>query len=57
MQVMIPCNNIKGVGKSKNFEKASQKYLQVMTTDDFKVLVHGILELQENFQISTTSCF
>ncbi|KAJ8424769.1 hypothetical protein Cgig2_016082 [Carnegiea gigantea] len=49
-KVMIPLNKIRRVGESKNMEKTSQKYLQVMTTDDFEFWFMGFLNYKRTFK-------
>ncbi|KAJ8424770.1 hypothetical protein Cgig2_016083 [Carnegiea gigantea] len=49
-KVIIPLNKMKRAGESKNMEKASQKYLQVMTTDDFDFWFMGFLNYKRTFK-------
>ncbi|CAH2044174.1 unnamed protein product [Thlaspi arvense] len=48
-KVSIPLCNIKGVNQSINSEKPSQKYIQVVTVDDFDFWFMGFLSYQKAF--------
>ncbi|VVB17495.1 unnamed protein product [Arabis nemorensis] len=48
-KVSIPLCKIKGVNQSKNTKKPSQKYLEVVTVDDFDFWFMGFLSYQKAF--------
>lgn len=41
MQIVIPLRKIERLSQSENVNKPSQKYLQVVTTDDFEFWFMG----------------
>ncbi|KAJ8428309.1 hypothetical protein Cgig2_027663 [Carnegiea gigantea] len=49
-KMIIPLNKMKKAGESKDMEKTSQKYLQVMTTNDFEFWFMGFLNYKRTFK-------
>ncbi|XP_054808087.1 GEM-like protein 4 [Prosopis cineraria] len=49
-KVLIPLEKIKSVNQSKNLKKPSQKYLEIVTTDNFDFWFMGFLNFQKNFK-------
>ena len=46
-QVSIPLTKIKSVNKSQNVEKPSQKYIEIVTVDDFDFWFMGFFNYQK----------
>ncbi|KAG6517530.1 GEM-like protein 7 [Zingiber officinale] len=49
-KVLIPVGSIKRAIQSENSEKPSQKYIQVVTVDDFEFWFMGFLSYQRSFK-------
>ncbi|KAJ0963949.1 hypothetical protein J5N97_029071 [Dioscorea zingiberensis] len=49
-KVLIPLNRIKRVNPSQNSEKPSQKYVQVVTVDDFEFWFMGFVSYQKTLK-------
>jgi len=49
-KVVIPLSKIQRVGQSQNVKKASQKYLQVVTMDDFEFWFLGFRSYSKMFK-------
>ncbi|XP_028767034.1 GEM-like protein 4 [Neltuma alba] len=49
-KVLIPLSKIKSVNQSKNVKKPSQKYLEILTTDNFDFWFTGLLNYQKTFK-------
>ena len=49
MQVSIPLRKIKTTNKSKNVEKPSLKYIEIVTVDNFDFWFMGFLNYQKTF--------
>ncbi|KAK4261899.1 hypothetical protein QN277_004835 [Acacia crassicarpa] len=49
-KVLIPLEKIKSVNQSKNVKKPSQKYLDVVTMDNFDFWFMGFLNFQKTFR-------
>ncbi|KAE8677874.1 putative GEM-like protein 8 [Hibiscus syriacus] len=56
-KVMIPLEKIKGVNESENMKKASQKYMEIMTVDDFNFWFMGFLNHQKAFKFLQQAIF
>lgn len=48
LQVLIPLNRIKRVNPSENSEKPGQKYVQIVTVDDFEFWFMGFVSYQKS---------
>ncbi|XVE92969.1 hypothetical protein REPUB_Repub01dG0149500 [Reevesia pubescens] len=48
-KVLIPLEKIKGVNQSQNMKKPSQKYMEIVTVDDFDFWFMGFLNYQKAF--------
>ncbi|KAE8698500.1 putative GEM-like protein 8 [Hibiscus syriacus] len=46
-KVLIPIEKIKGVNESENMKKPSQKYMEIVTVDDFEFWFMGFLNYQK----------
>ncbi|XWS54368.1 hypothetical protein CRYUN_Cryun10bG0084200 [Craigia yunnanensis] len=49
-KVLIPLEKIKGVNQSENMKKPSQKYMEIVTVDDFDFWFMGFLNYQKAFK-------
>ncbi|XP_039029492.1 putative GEM-like protein 8 [Hibiscus syriacus] len=49
-KVMIPVEKIKGVNESESMKKPSQKYMEIVTVDDFEFWFMGFLNHQKVFK-------
>ncbi len=49
-QVMIPLSKIKRVNQSANVMKPSQKYMEIVTVDNFDFWFMGFLNYQKAFK-------
>ncbi|GMI88410.1 hypothetical protein like AT5G23370 [Hibiscus trionum] len=49
-KVLIPLEKIKGVNESENMKKPSQKYMEIVTVDDFELWFMGFLNHQKTFK-------
>ncbi|XP_021896808.1 GEM-like protein 4 [Carica papaya] len=49
-KVLIPLRKIKRVNVSKNVEKPSHKYIEIVTVDDFDFWFMGFLDYQKAFK-------
>ncbi|KAK8668887.1 hypothetical protein V6N13_106333 [Hibiscus sabdariffa] len=49
-KVLIPLEKIKGVNQSENMKKPSQKYMEIVTVDDFELWFMGFLNHQKTFK-------
>ncbi|PON52717.1 GRAM domain containing protein [Trema orientale] len=49
-KVVIPVNKIKGVNQSENVKKPSQKYIEIVTVDNFDFWFMGFLNYQKAFK-------
>ncbi|KAB2052707.1 hypothetical protein ES319_A12G140600v1 [Gossypium barbadense] len=49
-KVLIPLEKIKGVNESENMKKPSQKYMEIVTVDDFDFWFMGFLNYQKAFK-------
>ena len=49
LQVMIPLSKIKRVNQSANVKKPSQKYMEIVTVDNFEFWFMGFLNYQKAF--------
>ncbi|KAK8698714.1 hypothetical protein V6N13_114823 [Hibiscus sabdariffa] len=49
-KVLIPLEKIKGVNESENMEKPSQKYMEIVTIDDFDFWFMGFWNYQKAFK-------
>ncbi|XWS68438.1 hypothetical protein CRYUN_Cryun04dG0089800 [Craigia yunnanensis] len=49
-KVLIPLAKIKGVNQSENMKKPSQKYMEIVTVDDFDFWFMGFLNYQKAFK-------
>ncbi|ESW14742.1 hypothetical protein PHAVU_007G013800 [Phaseolus vulgaris] len=49
-KVMIPLNKIKCVNQSKNVQKPTQKYIEIVTEDNFDFWFMGVLKYQKTFK-------
>ncbi|XVE66401.1 hypothetical protein DITRI_Ditri08aG0077400 [Diplodiscus trichospermus] len=49
-KVLIPLEKIKGVNQSENMKKPSQKYIDIVTVDDFDFWFMGFLNYQKAFK-------
>lgn len=47
VQVIIPLKKIKRVNQSENVKKPSQKYIEILTEDDFDFWFMGFLNYQK----------
>lgn len=47
VQVIIPLKKIKRVNQSENVKKPSQKYIEILTVDDFDFWFMGFLNYQK----------
>lgn len=47
MQVLIPLRKIKTANQSENVKKPSQKYIEIVTVDDFDFWFMGFLNYQK----------
>jgi len=47
---MIPLNKIKCVNQSKNVQKPTQKYIEIVTEDNFDFWFMGVLKYQKTFK-------
>lgn len=52
-KVLVPLKKIKMLNQSENVKKPSQKYLELVTVDDFEFWFMGFINYQKNFQISS----
>lgn len=50
LQVLIPLTKIKIANQSENTKKPSQKYLEIVTTDNFEFWFMGFLHYQKAFK-------
>lgn len=50
MQVVIPLRKIKIANKITNTKKLSQKYIEIVTGDDFDFWFMGFLDYQRTFR-------
>lgn len=50
VQVLIPLAKIKGVNQSENMKKPSQKYMEIVTVDDFDFWFMGFVNYQKAFK-------
>lgn len=50
MQVVIPLGKIKRANKITNTKKLSQKYIEIVTGDDFDLWFMGFLDYQKTFR-------
>ncbi|XP_039029476.1 GEM-like protein 6 [Hibiscus syriacus] len=48
--VLIPLEKIKGVNESENMKKPSQKYMEIVTVDDFEFWFMGFFNYQKTFK-------
>ena len=46
----IPLKNIKCVNQSQNVEKPTQKYINIVTEDDFDFWLMGVVKYQKTFK-------
>ncbi|KAG4110631.1 hypothetical protein ERO13_D13G059900v2 [Gossypium hirsutum] len=49
-KVLIPHEKIKGVNESENMKKPSQKYMEIVTVDDFEFWFMGFFNYQKAFK-------
>ncbi|XP_022749089.1 putative GEM-like protein 8 [Durio zibethinus] len=49
-KVLIPLEKIKGVNQGENMKKPSQKYMEIVTVDDFDFWFMGFLNYQKAFK-------
>ncbi|PPD87144.1 hypothetical protein GOBAR_DD15933 [Gossypium barbadense] len=49
-KVPTPLEKIKGLNESENMEKTSQKYMEIVTVDDFEFCFMGFLNYQKGFK-------
>lgn len=49
MQVLIPLRKIKTANQSENIKKPSQKYIEIVTVDDFDFWFMGFFNYQKAF--------
>ncbi|XP_022762444.1 putative GEM-like protein 8 [Durio zibethinus] len=49
-KVLIPLEKIKGVNQSENMKRPSQKYMEIVTVDDFDFWFMGFLNYQKAFK-------
>ncbi|XVF44586.1 hypothetical protein PTKIN_Ptkin02bG0136500 [Pterospermum kingtungense] len=49
-KVLIPISKIKGVNQSENMKKPSQKYMEIVTVDDFDFWFMGFVNYQKAFK-------
>ncbi|KAJ6823547.1 putative GEM-like protein 8 [Iris pallida] len=49
-KVLIPLKSIKRAGQSENVNKPSQKYIQIVTVDDFEFWFMGFVSYQRSFK-------
>ncbi|KAE8687752.1 GEM-like protein 7 [Hibiscus syriacus] len=49
-KVLLPLEKIKGVNESENVKKPSQKYMEIVTVDDFEFWFMGFLNYQKAFK-------
>lgn len=57
MQVLIPLEKIKGVNQSENMKKPSQKYMEIVTVDDFDFWFMGFVNYQKAFKYLEQAIF
>jgi len=50
VQVLIPLRKIKRVEQSENMKKPSQKYMEIVTVDNFDFWFMGFLSYQKSFK-------
>ena len=50
LQVMIPLKKIERVNQSENVKKPSEKYMEVVTVDNFDFWFMGFLNYQKAFK-------
>lgn len=50
VQVLIPLAKINRVNKSENMKKPSQKYMELVTVDNFDFWFMGFLNYQKTFR-------
>jgi len=50
VQVAIPLNKIKCVNQSQNVQKPTQKYIEIVTEDNFDFWFMGVLKYQKTFK-------
>lgn len=50
LQVVIPVNKIKRVNQSENVKKPSQKYIEIVTVDNFDFWFMGFLNYQKTLK-------
>lgn len=50
LQVLVPLKKIKMLNQSENVKKPSQKYLELVTVDDFDFWFMGFINYQKTFK-------
>ena len=50
MQVVIPLKKINCVNQSENVQKPTQKYIEMVTVDNFDFWFMGVLKYQKTFK-------
>jgi hypothetical protein len=50
LQVLVPLKKIKMLNQSENVKKPSQKYLELVTVDDFEFWFMGFINYQKTFK-------
>jgi len=50
VQVAIPLKNIKCVNQSQNIEKPTQKYINIVTVDNFDFWLMGVFNYHQTFK-------
>jgi hypothetical protein len=56
LQVLVPLKKIKMLNQSENVKKPSQKYLELVTVDDFEFWFMGFINYQKTFNIFSRQC-
>ena len=57
LQVLIPVRKITTVNQSENVKKPSQKYIDIVTTDNFEFWFMGFIDYQRAFKYLQQAVF